>query len=61
MADLLAQTDHHTQLPTIVDMDGAEDTEGDVYVDLDAASPDAPQQERMSRSRSASSSLPFDQ
>lgn len=45
MADLLAQTDHHTQLPTIVDMDGAEDAEGDVDVDLDVAGPHAPQQE----------------
>lgn len=45
MADLLAQTDHHTQLPTIVDMDGAEDAEGDVDVDLAVAGPHAPQQE----------------
>lgn len=45
IADLLAQTDHHTQLPTIVDMDCAEDAEGDVFVDLDVAGPHAPQQE----------------
>lgn len=45
IADLLAQTDHHTQLPNIVDMDGTEDAEGDVDIDLDVAGPHAPQQE----------------
>lgn len=61
MADLLAQTDHHTQLPNIVDMDGAEDAEGDVDVDLDVAGPMRCNRRRMSRSRSSSSSLQFDQ
>ena len=46
MADLLAQTDHHTQLATNVDMDGAEDAEGDLDVDLDVAGPQAQQQEK---------------
>lgn len=46
MADLLAQTNHHTQLATNVDMDGAEDAEGDLDVDLDVAGPQAQQQEK---------------
>lgn len=49
MADLLTQTDYHTHLPTIVDMDGVEDAEGDLDVDLDVAGPHAPQQEEDSQ------------
>lgn len=49
VADLLTQTDYHTHLPTIVDMDGVEDAEGDLDVDLDVAGPHAPQQEEDSQ------------
>lgn len=45
VAGLVTQTDHHTQLPVNIDIEGAEDAEGDLDDDLDAASRHAPQQE----------------
>lgn len=47
--DLLTQTDYHIQLSTVVDMDGAEDAEGDLDVDLAETGPHAPQQEEDSQ------------
>lgn len=45
VADLLTQNDHHTQLPASIDIEGAEDAEGDLDDDLDVDSPKAPSQE----------------
>lgn len=45
VADLLTQNDHHTQLPASIDIEGAEDAEGDLDDDVDVASPHALHQE----------------
>lgn len=45
VANLLIQTDHHTQLAASIDIEGAEDAEGDLDEDLNVTSPLAPQQE----------------
>lgn len=45
VTDLLTQNDHHTQLQASIDIEGAEDAEGDLDDNVDVASPHAPHQE----------------